>query len=92
MAPDMNTPHLTSTELDQIAAALRRRGLALPAWLLVESVRPLGWLLGQAALVAQPLMHAAGLGPPANHLIALLDDPTTLARIGQALAPDEVKQ
>lgn len=92
MAPGMNSPQLTPTELDQIAAGLRARGLALPAWLLVECVRPLGWLLGQAALVAQPLMYGVGLGSEADRLIALLDDPAALAYFGQALAPDEVKR
>ncbi|MCZ7569156.1 MAG: hypothetical protein M5U01_11305 [Ardenticatenaceae bacterium] len=86
----MSTLHLTSTELEQITADLHRRGLAVPAWLVLECLRPLSWLLGQATLVAQPLLHGVGLGPSVDRLIALLDDPAALASISQALAPDEV--
>jgi hypothetical protein len=40
---------------------LNRYHLTLPAWVLAESMRPLAWLAGQAALVGSPLAGMMGL-------------------------------
>lgn len=87
----MHMTDLTRTELEAVASGLRARGLAVPAWVLLESLRPLNWLLGQAMLVAQPLVRAVGLGSGVDRLAALLTDPAALAYVSWLLAPDETE-
>lgn len=39
---------------------LNHHHLSLPAWVLAESLRPLAWIAGQAALVGSPLAGMLG--------------------------------
>ena len=67
---------------------LRHNKLSLPAWLVVESLRPMAWVAGQLALVAEPL--ANGLGVDGwQRLINTLDDPAAYDALCAALHSDE---
>jgi len=60
------TPTATERELvDRVAAEIARRGLTLPALVMLESSRPLGGLGGQALRFVEPwfaaVTNAAGL-------------------------------
>jgi hypothetical protein len=74
--------------VDPIARWLRLRGLGLPAWIIVESIRPFGWVLGQLSLVAYPLARGMGLDQQLDAARGLLESPHALAALGEALAPE----
>lgn len=71
---------------------LKARGLALPAWALLELTRPLGWIAGQSLRLAAPLAEPIGLASPAGRLAALLEDPEALAALCDALAHDRERE
>lgn len=53
------TPSAAERELaDRVHAELSRRGLTLPAIVLLESFRPLGYLASQAVWFSHPLLAA----------------------------------
>lgn len=85
--PPTNQPE-SSSELTPLVSWLHQHELALPAWMLVEAVRPFGWLLGQACLMAQPLVSGLGGGDPLRDALRWLDNPDALAALSAALAPD----
>jgi hypothetical protein len=75
--------------VDAIARWLRLRGLRLPAWIIVESIRPFGWVLGQFCLVAHPLAWGLGLEKQLDVARWMLESPGALSALSSALAPDE---
>jgi hypothetical protein len=65
---------------EALAAALRRRGLAAPAHLLLEAHRPLRPLLANAALFLLPVARPL-LGDRLDGLQAALDDDAGYERL-----------
>lgn len=65
---------------EALAAALRRRGLAAPAHLLLEAHRPLRPLLANAALFLSPIARPL-LGRRLDGLQAALDDEAGYERL-----------
>jgi hypothetical protein len=64
----------------RVAAELGRRGLDVPARLLLEAHLPLAPLLSDASAALGPLLRAVG-GRPATALGRLLDDGNVLERV-----------
>jgi hypothetical protein len=92
MAPtDLPTPPAPSLAADasHLAAHLHRQGLALPAWILLESYRPFAWLTSQFLLLGEPLLRGFGAEPRLTAWTTLLTDPLVLAALSQALDPHE---
>lgn len=88
-----NEPPPTETRMPaDLARWLAERHLALPALLLVESARPLGWLAGQLALVAAPLARGFLPGDPLGGLAAWLEQPERLAELSDALAAESERR
>jgi hypothetical protein len=69
----------------ELAAEIRRRGLAAPARLLIEAHRPLQPLLGDLATFLSP-MFGPLLGNRSSQLRTALDDETTIDRLLEQLA------
>jgi hypothetical protein len=74
--------------VDSIARWLRLRGLGLPAWILVECIRPFGWILGQFSLVAYPLARGLGVDRQLEATRGILESPDALSALSKALAPE----
>ncbi len=68
-----------------LAAWLAARGLALPAWALLECVRPFRWTLYQLCLVAQPLGRALGWESAIEQAGHWLAAPEPLDALSEAL-------
>ena len=84
-----NSPtDLPDIEATHIAEWLQAHHLSLPAWILLESVRPFGWLLGQSCLLVQPLARGMGWEQPIAIAIRCLDNPELLATLSEAIAPE----
>jgi hypothetical protein len=64
--------------------ALDRRGLRVPAQILVEAHRPLAPLLSDLAAALGPLARLVG-GPHAGEVVGLVDDPAGLDRLAGEL-------
>jgi hypothetical protein len=64
---------VTEAPARQVATELRRRGLAVPARLLIDAHRPLSPMLADAGAALGPLLRVLG-GRPATILRDLLDD------------------
>lgn len=75
-------------EIATLVAWLRERELTFPAWLLLETMRPFGWLAAQALLVAEPLARGLGLHGGVTRAQQWLEEPGTLESISVALAPE----
>lgn len=88
--PPENQPDV-SPEIEPLLSWLRQHDLTLPAWMLLEAMRPFGWLLGQACLVAQPLVSGLGGDDPLRDALRWLDDPAALAALSNALAPERLE-
>jgi hypothetical protein len=71
----------------RLAAALRVRGLGVPARLLIDAHRPLTPLLDDLGVAAAPLLRLAG--GPARELGDAISEPGALDRLGQALDRDD---
>lgn len=76
----------------QVAATLERLGLASSARLFLLSVRPLGWLGGQALWMAQPVLALFGAGAPIAHLARTLENEARCAALIAALAPTPAEE
>jgi hypothetical protein len=76
----------------QVAAGLDRLGLASSARLLLQSVRPLGWLGGQALWLAQPVLALFGAGTQTAHLARTLENEARFAALIAALAPTPAEE
>lgn len=70
----------------RIAAALERRGLAMPGRLLADAHRPLAPLLSDLSAAYGPLVAPAA-GRAGSDLAALLADPHGLDALTDALEP-----
>lgn len=75
-------------EVTDITAWLEAHRLSLPAWILLETIRPFGWLLGQSGLLVQPLARGMGWEQPIAMAIRCLDNPDFLATLSEAIAPE----
>jgi hypothetical protein len=73
----------------RVAAELERLGLSTSARLLLLSLRPLGWVGGQALWAAQPVLALFGGGERTAHLARTLEDDAQFAALIAALAPAE---
>lgn len=86
----MTSPALTCTTdedhaLQALARAIADRGLLVPALVVLEVLRPLGFLVGQALLLVDPLLApltgaVAGRAGGTDQLLRLLEDPERLER------------
>lgn len=77
---------MTADAARRLAAALERRGLAMPGRLLADAHRPLAPLLGDLSAAFGPLVAPAA-GGTGTDLAALLDDPEGLEGLVEALEP-----
>lgn len=66
---------------------LTRFHLTTPTWIVLKSLQPYRWLLGQAALVGAPLATLGGVGQAWNELLTILDDPDRYNDLCAALDP-----
>lgn len=71
----------------RVADALRRRGLGVPARLLVDAHRPLAPLLSDLSAAAGPILGAA-FGPAADDVRSVADDERGLERLDAELSGD----
>jgi hypothetical protein len=71
-----------------LAAEIRRRGLATPARLLIDAHRPLRPLLGDLATFLSPMLRPL-LGARATGLGAALDDEAGIDRLMEQLADED---
>jgi len=69
-----------STALARLADELARRGLALPAAMLVQVIQPFGFLCSQALLLLEPLV-----GPAARRYGDIVARPDRLGRLLELL-------
>ncbi len=74
-----------SAALAALARAVADRGLAVPAVLVLEALRPLGFLTGQALFLVEPLLPSTA-GKASGRAAWLLEDPERLARFLDLLA------
>ncbi|WP_420641411.1 hypothetical protein [Candidatus Leptofilum sp.] len=75
--------------LDQIAAALKQRGLGTAALALLEVGQPLAFIGGQLLWLAQPALALLWPKVQVRHLAQLMEDPTAVPQLMNALTPDE---
>ena len=68
----------------RLAEDLTRRGLRVPAQILVEAHRPLAPLLSDVGAALGPLARIVG-GPRAGAMAGLLEEPTGLDRLAEEL-------
>ncbi len=73
----------------RIARALDRRGLAVPAGLLLDAHRPLAPLLGDLGTAIAPILRVAGASNPDT--LALMSDESAVKRIIDALEERNAK-
>jgi hypothetical protein len=67
--------------LEQVAQAVVRRGMEVPALLFLEMHKPLANLLGHAVWVTMPLWAIFWSAQTTNALGALLSDPAQIERL-----------
>lgn len=73
--------------LEAVACAIRRRGLEVPATVLLDGSRPLHFLGGSACRLMQPLLEAAVLRPGSVSRVArLLENPSAADRLLELLS------
>jgi hypothetical protein len=77
---------VTDDAARRLAAALERRGLAVPGRLLVDAHRPLAPLLSDLAAAFGPLLAPAG-GRTGSDVAELLGDPDGLDGLVEDLEP-----
>jgi hypothetical protein len=67
--------------LDRLAKAVVERGMEAPAIILLETVRPLNFLTGQAMLAAWPLVRMAADGEDYREVAESLEDRRMLGNL-----------
>lgn len=82
------SPLLDEADFAPLVEWLRDHDLTLPAWALLECVRPFGWLLSQMCLVLEPTARGFGFDHAIRSAISALESPECLAALSDALAPD----
>ncbi len=88
MTPSPNSPSSDTWRDQPWVVWLHQNGLALPAWIVAESMRPMAWVAGQIAVVAHPLVNGLGVGGW-HRLIEVLEDPAAYDSLCTALQPNE---
>ncbi len=71
-----------------IVSWLREHDMALPAWMILTCIQPFGWILGQGCLLVEPLSRGLGWDEPITTMMSWMENPTALATLVEALAPD----
>ena len=71
--------------VDKLAKRIEQRGASSLALLLIEIVRPFGFLSSQAVLMAQPLLTGIVDNTTVEQATALLDNPELLNRLSATL-------
>ena len=87
----MSTPqpaHQWTEVNENLIKWVRAHELEQPVWILLELIRPFGWILGQACLVAQPLARGFGWEELLVDTVHHLENPERLTTLSQALAPN----
>lgn len=74
----------TSDAVHRVADALARRGLSAPAIVLLELLRPMGFLCGQALCVMEPILSPM-TGGAHRRLARFLEDGDSIERLLSAL-------
>lgn len=82
--PPGAAPGDTTAAVQRVADALARRGLSVPAIVLLELLRPMGFLCGQALWVLEPIL-APVTGGAHRRLAHLMQDRDTIDRLLTAL-------
>ena len=77
---DAERPAVPPATVQRIAAALTRRGLAAPAIILLELLRPMGFLCGQALWVLEPILTPV-IGGAHHRLARFLEDGDAIERL-----------
>lgn len=75
--------------LDQIATALKQRGLTGAALALLEVGQPLAFIGGQFLWLAQPALAAVWPAAQVRQMAHLLEDPAAVRRLIDRLSTDE---
>lgn len=78
MMSDMPTDRTT---IGRVARAIRRRGLRLPALLLLDAGAPLAPIVGQLLYVGQPALALVTGRSAIATLAGLLEDPAAVAAL-----------
>lgn len=71
--------------LDQLAAFLRRQGLATPALFLLGVARPLGFVAGQCLTLLQPIVPETRWQARIGQMATDLEDEATWTRLENLL-------
>ncbi|WP_420628601.1 hypothetical protein [Candidatus Leptofilum sp.] len=75
--------------LDQIATALKQRGLASVALAFLEVGQPLAFIGGQLIWLAQPAMRLLWPQARVRHIAQFMEDPAAVRSLMNVLAADE---
>ncbi|GJM40437.1 MAG: hypothetical protein DHS20C20_07190 [Ardenticatenaceae bacterium] len=75
--------------LDQLVTALKQRGLGSLALAFLEVGQPLAFIGGQLLWLAQPAMRLLWPKAQVRHVAQLMEDPTAVRHLMDALAIDE---
>jgi hypothetical protein len=81
----VNSEAEQSNWVDKFAMRIEQKGASSLALLLIEAVRPLSFLGGQALLFAQPLLTGILDDATVEQATALLDNPELLNRLSTTL-------
>ena len=68
----------SDSEIESMADWLQDAGLAGPAYLLLQGLKPLSFVGGQGLLFLQPLLPHARWRATAGHLVEILEDRSRL--------------
>lgn len=78
--------------VDQVAAALSRRGLQTPALIFLETGHPLTFLGGQLLWVAQPALSLFVSAEVVADLAHLLEEPEAVKALAARLATEKAEK
>ena len=78
--------------VDQVAAALSRRGLQTPALIFLEAGHPITFLGGQLLWVAQPALSLFMAAKDVANMAQLLEEPEAVKALAASLEAKKAKK
>lgn len=91
MCKSMDELPVQNAFVDQVAAALGRRGLQTPALIFLETGHPLTFLGGQLLWVAQPALSLIMSAEVVANLAHLLEEPEAVKALAAKLEVEKAK-